>query len=193
MFPKKTGRKKEFALLKKIRVIRDYFMKTKLQKQSELDKARKLIEKSQTLILTDFGKIKVNDIHKLRKILKPLGADYMIMKKRLLALALKEKGIEFNSGSHKLSVGAIYSDKHIEEIAGPVVKFFGGLGEEIKAVEKVLGGYHIKDKLAIETNHVIMIGNLPPREVLLAQLLGMIQAPISSLLYIMKEKSKVTA
>lgn len=168
-------------------------MKTKAQKQSELDKAKKLFEKSRTLILTDFGRIKVNDLKKLRSALREYGADYMVMKKRLLGILLKENGIEFDSKAHKFSVGAIYSDKHIEEIAAPVVKFFGTLGEEIKAVEKVLGGYHVGDKAYIEPKHVIMIGNLPPKEVLLAQLLGMIQAPVSSLLYIFQERVKKIA
>ncbi|TSC81730.1 MAG: 50S ribosomal protein L10 [Parcubacteria group bacterium Gr01-1014_20] len=168
-------------------------MKTKAQKQTELEKAKKLFAKSRTLILTDFGRIKVNDLKKLRTALREQGADYMVMKKRLLGLLLKEKGIEFDSKAHKLSIGAIYSDKHIEEIAAPVVKFFGNLGEEIKAVEKVLGGYHVEGKAFIEPKHVIMIGNLPPREVLLAQLLGMLQAPVSSLLYLFQERSKKLA
>lgn len=165
-------------------------MKTKSQKQSELEKVKKLLEKSQTLVLTDFSRIKVNSLRELRKSLREQGADYMVIKKRLLGLMLKEKGIEFDSKSHKLSIGAIYSDKHIEEISGPIVKFFGNLGEEIKAAEKILGGYHVGDKVFIEAGHVVMIGNLPPKEILLAQLLGLIQAPISSLLYLMKEKSK---
>ena len=168
-------------------------MKTKSQKQTELEKAKKLLEKSRTLILTDFSRIKVNELKLLRKALREQDADYMVIKKRLMGLLLKEKGIEFNPKAHKLSIGAIYSNKHIEEIAGPVVKFFNDLKEEIKAAEKILGGYHINDKVFIESGHVVMIGNLPPREVLLAQLLGMIQAPLSSLLYLMKEKSKKVA
>ncbi len=168
-------------------------MKTKQQKQTEITKAKKLLEKSRTLILTDFGRIKVNDLRKLRATLRENGADYMIMKKRLLGILLKENGINLDTKAHKLSIGAIYSDKHIEEIATPVVKFFGNLGEEIKAVEKILGGFHIGEKAFIEPGHVIMIGNLPPREVLLSQLLGLIQAPISSLLYLFQERSKKIA
>ncbi len=165
-------------------------MKTKQQKQTEITKAKKLLEKSRTLILTDFGRIKVNDLRKLRAALHEKGADYMIMKKRLLGIILKDYGLDYNHKAHKLSIGAIYSDKHIEEIAVPVVKFFGNLGEEIKVMEKILGGYHVSEKAYIEPGHVVMIGNLPPREVLLSQLLGMIQSPISSLLYLFQERAK---
>ncbi len=168
-------------------------MKTKAQKQVALEKAKKLLEKSQTVVMTDFSRIKVNELKQLRSALKELGADYMVIKKRLFNLLLKQSGIEVDEKAHKFSVGIIYSDKHIEEIAGPIVKFFGKLGEEIKPIEKILGGYHVNHKLFIEAHHVVKIGNLPPREVLLAQLLGMIQAPISSLLYLMKEKSKVAS
>jgi hypothetical protein len=38
---------------------------------------------------------------------------------------------------------------------------------------------------------VVYIGKLPPREVVLAQLLGMLAAPIRSFLYILDEKSKM--
>ncbi|MEK7181413.1 MAG: 50S ribosomal protein L10 [Patescibacteria group bacterium] len=165
-------------------------MKTKLQKQKEVKKGTDFIQKSQTVIFTDFGKVKTNDLKQLRKALKEHGADYLVIKKRLLSLILKEKGIDFNAQSHKFSVGTVFSNKGIEDISAPVVKFFSKLGEDFKAAEKVLGAYNLKDKSFIEGTKVVMIGNLPSREVLLSQLLGMIQAPISSLLYIMKEKSK---
>ena len=44
--------------------------------------------------------------------------------------------------------------------------------------------------LPIDAAQVVFIGNLPPREVLLAQLLGMIAAPIRSFLYVLDQKSK---
>lgn len=165
-------------------------MKTKLQKQTELTKGKKLLEKSQTLVFTDFGKLTAEELRRLRSELKATGADYLVIKKRLLAIMLKEKGIDFDTKSHKVSMGTVFSEKDLENGLGTVVKFFSGL-EGGKS--KILGGFDINNKVLVEAERVLMIGNLPPKEILLSQLLGMIQAPISSLLYVFEERSKKIA
>mgnify|MGYP001593019731 FL=1 len=91
-------------------------------------------------------------------------------------------------------LGTIFSESDIEKSSSPVYKFFYGLGGDSKAarqesVKKILGAYDLKKKNFIESKDVVFIGQLPSREVLLGQLFGMIAAPISSLLYILKEKS----
>ncbi|MDO8574136.1 MAG: 50S ribosomal protein L10 [bacterium] len=164
-------------------------MKSKTQKQKELKKGKEVLAKSQALIFADFSKITVNDLKKLRRELGALDSNLVVMKKRLLSILLKEKGIEFDTRTSKASIGTVFSSKHFEEICGPVVKFFSGL-ENIKASERILGGFDIKGNVTLEANKVVMVGNLPPREILLAQLFGMVSAPISSLLYLLQEKSK---
>lgn len=162
-------------------------MKTKSQKQTELNKGKKLLEKSQTLVFTDFTKLTAEELRRLRSELKKTGAEYLVIKKRLLGLILKEKGIDFDTKSHKVSMGTVFSEKDIENGLGTVVKFFSGLEDGKK---KILGGFDVNNKALLEAEKVLMIGNLPPKEIILAQLLGMIQAPISSLLYIFQERSK---
>jgi hypothetical protein len=58
-------------------------------------------------------------------------------------------------------------------------------------IKKILAGYDIGNNVAIDAEQLIYIGKLPPREVVLAQLLGMLAAPIRSFLYILDEKSKM--
>jgi len=65
---------------------------TKAQKQEELKRAKVLLDKSQALIFTDFTKIPAESIRKLRIDLKNSGANFLVIKKRLLGLLLKEKG-----------------------------------------------------------------------------------------------------
>jgi ribosomal protein L10 len=57
-------------------------------------------------------------------------------------------------------------------------------------VKHLLGGYDVKAGAPMDATQVVFIGKLPPREVLLAQLLGMISAPVKSLLYILDQKAK---
>lgn len=170
-------------------------MKTKVQKTEELKAGKKLLEKSQILIFTEFSKVGTADTRKLRQQLKEVQAKYFVIKKRLLGLLLKEQGIEVDTKTLGLQLGTIFSESDIEKSSAPVYKFFYGLGGDTKAgrtesVKKILGAYDIKKKSFIDAKDVVFIGQLPPREVLLAQLLGMMAAPISSLLYILKEKSK---
>lgn len=172
-------------------------MKTKTQKTEELKEGKKLLEKSQVLIFTDFSKVKTADIRNLRQQLKEVQAKYFVIKKRLLNLLLKEQGIEMDVKGLGSQVGTIFSESDIEKASAPVYKFFYGLGGDsktarVESVKKIVGAYDLKKKNFMEAKDVVFIGQLPPREVLLGQLFGMIAAPISSLLYVLNERAKQT-
>jgi large subunit ribosomal protein L10 len=162
-------------------------MKTKAQKQIELDKAKELLSKSQTLIFTDFSSIPAEGLRDFRRKVGSVGAKMLVLKKRLLNIALKEKGIEGKIIEHKGSVGAVFSPVAIEDTSVPVYKFFKELKLEN---EKILGGWDIPRNEYVTAANVAMLGNLPPREVLLGQLVGMVASPIRSLLFVLSEKSK---
>ncbi|HUX36242.1 MAG TPA: 50S ribosomal protein L10 [Candidatus Paceibacterota bacterium] len=172
-------------------------MKTKTQKTEELKEGKKLLEKSQVLIFTDFSKVKTADVRNLRQQLKDVQAKYFVIKKRLLNLLLKEQGIEMDVKGLGSQIGTIFSESDIEKSSAPVYKFFYGLGGDSKAarvesVKKIVGAYDLKKKNFMEAEDVVFIGQLPPREALLGQLFGMIAAPISSLLYVLNERVKQT-
>jgi large subunit ribosomal protein L10 len=171
-------------------------MKTRAQKEQELSNARELFEKSQALIFADFSKITAENLRKLRMELKKADANFLVIKKRILAILLKEKGIDVDLKQFKTSVGTIFSVADSEHIAGPAFKFFSGMEVPEGAakdvwIKKILAGYDIKGGAAMDAQQIIYIGKLPPREVVLAQLLGMLAAPIRSFLYILDEKSKM--
>ena len=171
-------------------------MKTRAQKEQELSNARELFEKSQALIFADFSKITAEDLRKLRMELKKADANFLVIKKRILAILLKEKGVDVDLKQFKTSVGTIFSVADSEHIAGPAFKFFSGMEVPEGAakdvwIKKILAGYDIKGGAAMDAQQIIYIGKLPPREVVLAQLLGMLAAPIRSFLYVLDEKSKM--
>lgn len=173
-------------------------MKTKAKKIEELGEAKELLAKSKAVLFADFEKVSAEDLRKLRREVRTGGAQMLVLKKRLLNVLFKEEGIEFDARQFAGSIGAIFSFDGVEKTAGPFFKFFtelGGTDKEAKAValKKVLGGYDVVTRTPIERATVVMIGQLPPREVLLAQFLGMLAAPIRSMLYILKEKSQKVA
>jgi large subunit ribosomal protein L10 len=170
-------------------------MKTRAQKTEELAKAKKFLDKSQALVFTDFTKVSAEDVRKFRGELKKAGANYLVIKKRLLGLLLKEQGIDVDLKQFKISVGTIFAEKAVDTVAGPAFKFFSGLevpegGDKNMWVKHLLGGYDLAGKSPMDGVQVIAIGRLPPREVLLAQLLGMIASPIRSFMYLLDQKSK---
>ena len=57
-------------------------------------------------------------------------------------------------------------------------------------MKHLLGGYDIAKKEPFDGAQMIYIGKLPPREVILSQLLGILSAPIRSFLYVLDQKSK---
>lgn len=170
-------------------------MKTKAQKAEELAQARVLLAKSQSLIFADFTKVTAEDLRKLRIELKKNGANFLVIKKRLLGIALKERGIEVDLAQFKTSIGTVFAEGGADTIAGPAYRFFSKLevpeGTPKDAwIKKLLGGYDIKASTMIEGAQVIQIGTLPPREVLLSQFLGVLAGPVRAFLYILDEKAK---
>jgi large subunit ribosomal protein L10 len=172
-------------------------MKSKEQKRTELEKGRKLLEQSEALLFADFSRVSNENLKKLRKAAREAGAEFLVIKKRLLNVLFKEKGIQCDAKQFGGSVGTIFSKKGVEHISGPVYSFFSKLevpegGDKGMWVKHILGAYDAKAKAPVDAARVVFIGKLPPREVLLAQLLGMLAAPLRSFMYLLQQKSQKT-
>jgi large subunit ribosomal protein L10 len=165
-------------------------MKTKAQKATELAKGQELFAASEGVLLVDFTKVATSDMRELRKELRANGSRLMVLKKRLLSLMFKEKGIDYSAKDMKTQVAAIFAS-NVESASSSIYKFFAGL-EKAKKIEgpKILGGYDMKGGRSMDAAYVTMMGKLPPREALLGQLLGMLAAPIRSFLYVLDQKAK---
>ncbi len=169
-------------------------MKTKAQKTEELDKGRKMLQKCKAVLLVDFSQIKTADLRTLRQELKKNESPMLVIKKRLLGVLFKEKNLELPTGDMKAPMGTVFASD-LESAAGFVYRFFKGLETEKKLESgraKILGGYNLDKSEFIPAELLITIGSLPAREVLLAQLLGMLAAPIRSFLYVLDQKAKQT-
>lgn len=170
-------------------------MKSKSQKAIELKEAEKQLKDSDSLVFVDFGKVSAEDLRKLRREVGSTGNSLMVLKKRLLNVLFKEKGIDMDARQFKSSVGTVFGRKGLEEASSPIYKFFssiGGTDKEAKtaAIKKILGGYDLGKKEFTDAAKIIYFGQLPPREAALAGVLGMFVTPLRSFMYILNEKSK---
>lgn len=130
------------------------------------------LKQSQGIILADYRGIGVGDMGNIRHAMRPISGKFQVVKNRLLALALQEVGISLPE----------------EWLTGPTA--VGFCYEEVPSVAKALTDaaknletLHIKGGLVgtsvLAAQQVHRIAELPPREVLLAQVLGTIHAPAS--------------
>jgi large subunit ribosomal protein L10 len=162
-------------------------MKTKDQKKEEVAKGAKLLQDSKVVLLADFTKLPAEAIRQLRRSLRESEASLKVMKKRLLRIVLKEKGIDYDPKISKTSVGAVFAGSDVEVASSPLVKFFKQFQLE---KTNIIGGYDVATGKWIAAEEVAFLGTLPPREVLLSQVLGMFAAPLKSFMYVVDQKSK---
>lgn len=161
--------------------------RTKTQKIRQVEGGIKEIGGGKMLILADFTGTEVNDLNSLRRLLADKETKFKVFKKRLLKIIFEKIGVDVDPKKFDGQVGVVISPKGVEEIASDVFRF----SKQFKTF-RILGGFDISGGRVMSAEEVGMIGQLPPREILLAQVVGMIAAPIRAFLYILSEKSKQT-
>jgi len=128
------------------------------------------LKQSQGIILADYRGLSVSDMSDIRHAMRPIGGRLQVVKNRLLALALKEVGMslpeEWLTGP--TAVGFCHDE------VSPVAKALTDAAKNLRTL-RIKGG--LVGTSAIAAEQVRTIADLPPREVLLAQVLGTINAP----------------
>lgn len=163
-------------------------MKTKVQKNQAVDEAKKLIKESNNMFFVDFTGTGVEDMKALRRTLRGMDVKTKVIKKKLLRVALEKEKVDFNPEQFEEQLATIFSPKDISEVAGPIYRFYK---EKEKKGFKILGAYDLQNSNFLDETMVKRIGQLPSREILLSQLLGMLQAPIKMFMYVLDQKSKM--
>jgi large subunit ribosomal protein L10 len=160
-------------------------MLTRKQKEESVKQGGELLQKSRNLILIDFSRVSAEAMRKLRRAVRNKQSRLKVIKKRLLGLILRNAGVDFDSAKFKTSVGAVFVSGELTDVAEDLYKF----GKENEGFG-ILGGYDLVTREFIEGATINRIGQLPPKEVLLGQLLGMLTAPMRKFLIVLNEKSK---
>ena len=183
-------------------------MKTRQKKEQELKKATDLMSESEAIIFVDISKITTHFLKAFRRELKKNLSELVVIKKRILKWGLsseggsssggKSKNINLDLNSLKTSFGTVFT-KNLELGAQTIYKFLSSEGgsysggknlEKEKITERFLGGYNLIKQKELNSKELITIGSLPPREVVLGQVLSGILSPIRGLIYILNEKAK---
>lgn len=146
-------------------------MPGKEEKQQVIQGIKDKMSASQVTILADFVGIPVSKITQLRAKLRESGSEMLVAKNTLTNIAAKEAGVEgldqYLAGPTVLTFGTdpVSPAKILSEFAKEIKQ-----GLDIKAA--VLEGK------VIDADSVKALADLPSREVLLAKVVGGMQAPL---------------
>ena len=140
------------------------------------------IQKSTALVFTDYRGAKVSKINGLRDKLRMTGTTYIVTKKTLLDLALKQNGRDLDLSNVTDGSTAV---AFLGEDIGTGVK---ALKDWIKAeadVVRITGA--VLDNDVLDVAQAESLADLPTREEMLAKLLATIIAPASQLVRTINE------
>lgn len=146
------------------------------EKDTLVAELRERIDRAPALYLTDFHGLNVKAMTQLRRSLRKSGGEYVVVKNRLA-----QKAFEATSSMPDVS----------STLEGPTGLVFGY--EDVVATAKALTDFAkehdqrpavkigIVDRKVIDAAQVARLASLPPRDQLLAQLAGVMEAPLAAL------------
>ncbi|HDH07436.1 MAG TPA: 50S ribosomal protein L10 [Candidatus Moranbacteria bacterium] len=149
-------------------------MLSKDQKKQIVKDLAEKIKSSKSVVFSDFKGLQVKDLTGLRKELRESQADFKVIKKTLLGIALKEAGIKMDTKKLEGQIAVTVSENDEVTPAKIIAKLAKG-NENLKIIGGLLGE---KEMNSEEMN---ALAKLPSKEELLARLVGSLKSPIFGL------------
>jgi large subunit ribosomal protein L10 len=144
------------------------------------------LKRSPFVIVTDYQRMKVADFSELRSRLASTGAEMHVVKNNFLKRAMADSG--FPDVSDQL-VGQTAIVTGENDVA-PVTKIFKTFVTEFKIAALKIG---FIDRAVLSTAELETLAELPPRETLQAQLLGLLLSPATRLVRLLNEPASALA
>ena len=141
------------------------------EKEAVIVEVTSLAAKAQTLVMAEYRGITVASMTKLRVDARSKGVTLSVLKNTLARRALA--GSSFEVVADQLTGPLIYGFSEDAVAAAKVVADFAKTNDKLVIRGGVFGGK------SLDVDGVKQLANIPSKEVLLAQLLGLMQSPIS--------------
>ena len=140
----------------------------------------KELNDSSFVLVTDYQHMKVDDFSELRKRLAAAGAQVHVVKNSFLKRAMADSGLSAGNGELTGQTAIVTGDKDV----APVAKVLKTFAAEFKKAILKLG---FIDRSQVPTKEIEQLADLPPREILQAQLLGLLLSPATKLVRLFNE------
>jgi len=144
------------------------------------------LKESSFVLVTDYQHMKVDDFSELRKRLAAAGAEVHVVKNSFLKRAMADSGLKPENGELSGQTAVITGDKDVAAVAKALKTF----AAQFKKAMLKLG---FIDRNAVSTKEIEQLADLPSREVLQAQLLGLLLSPATKLVRLFNEPASALA
>ena len=146
------------------------------------DKAKR----AKGIVLVDYRGLNVAEDTEMRNNLRKEGVEYKVLKNRLVLRAFNNAGYE---GFDKVLEGPTAVAFSYEDATAPARIIM----ESVKKTNKISVKGGVVEGKILDAAAITAVANIPSREVLLAQLLGLLTSPMRSLAIAVNEVAKKQA
>jgi large subunit ribosomal protein L10 len=149
------------------------------QKKKVIQEILEKIEKAQSVVLVDYRGLNVEEVSELRNKYREAGVEYKVYKNNMMKFAFKEAGLEaFNENLKGPNAVAFSYDDAIS--AAKVSSEFAKTNEKLEIKAGIVDGD------IIDVDGVKALASIPSREVLIAKVLGSLNAPITGFVNVLQ-------
>ncbi len=156
------------------------------EKASSIAELRERLAAARGAVLADFRGFSVADLTELRTLLRKSGAEFAVVKNTLAKIAVRDTPLAglsaYFEGPTAIAIGRT-------DPVGPskVLSTWGKSRPGFTVKAGVLEGQ------VVGPADVLVLGDLPPREILLARMLGAFQAPLQGLASVLSAQVRALA
>lgn len=157
-------------------------------KEVKIQEITDKFSKAQAAILTSYIGITVEEDTELRKKMRDAGVEYKVLKNTLTSRATKSLGYDLD----EYLAGPVAIAFSYDDPTAPA-RVLAQFADTHKAIQLKAG---VVQGQIFDTAKVLELSKVPPKDVLIAKLLGSFKAPLSNLAYMLnavKEKKEANA
>src|SRR3954452_18222514 len=156
------------------------------EKASIVSDLSEKLKGSPFILVTDYQRMNVNHFADLRNRLAANGAEVHVVKNSFLKRAMTDSGLPDVATKLTGQTAVVTGEKD----AAPIAKILKTFAAEFKIAALKIG---VVDKAVLSTQEVEALAELPSREVLLSQLLGLFMSPATKLVRVLNEPGSASA
>ena len=145
------------------------------------------LKNAKSMVVVSYNAITVEEVTELRNQFRAAGVEYCVLKNTLVRRALDDMGI--TGLDHTLEGPSAYAFGMSDPVAQIVYDFINKTKSDGRLTVKA----GLMDGAVLSVDQVKALSELPPREVLLARMVGSLQAPVAKLVYFLEALRKKQA
>ncbi len=153
------------------------------EKQFLVDEVAGYLTKSKYLLIANFTGVTVKDATDVRAQLRPLGAEYHVVKNSILGIATKQAGLPDLSAHLSGHTALVTGGDNPSGVAKVLVKFFKDFSRlEVKA--------GVLDAKLLSAQEIDTLAKLPSLDAIRAQLLSLLSTPATQVVCLLVAKNE---